>query len=96
MKYLSLVTQYLVMIVRAIGVHLWLMFATAAGVVLIWFVPQVSNLWQQTPYGRTEAAGFAALLLVRLALPSDSVLAVAKNSAARMATGIPQQRHRMV
>jgi hypothetical protein len=64
MKYLSLVTQYLVMIVRAIGVHLWLMFATAAGVVLIWFVPQVSNLWQQTPYGRTEAAGFATLLLV--------------------------------
>lgn len=47
-----------------VSIHLWMLFAATVGFVLIWYVPQISNLWQQRPYGGIEAFGFGFLLLL--------------------------------
>lgn len=47
-----------------VSVHLWLLFAVTAGFWMIWYVPQISNLWQQRPFDRIEGLGFGLLLLL--------------------------------
>jgi len=47
-----------------VSVHLWVLLAITAGFWMIWYVPQISNLWQQRPFGRIESLGFGLLLLL--------------------------------
>lgn len=51
-------------ILEFVSIHLWVLTTAVAGTGLIWYVPQISNLWQQRPYSGTESLGFGFLMLL--------------------------------
>ncbi|MCA9059248.1 MAG: patatin-like phospholipase family protein, partial [Planctomycetaceae bacterium] len=51
-----------------LAIHLWTLATGAIGTAAILYLPQVSNLWRQRPYGTGESLGFGLFLLVLMIL----------------------------